>query len=296
MEPATEHASEALDLSLITAEGLYGIVPDVGLFVAEDIIAWRDTHGAFPDEKTLVGELGLGADIAAEVVRLVGGAGERASGVMPQGTVVDAKADANAPADANADAAESAQALRPSPVLPLPPRGWRKHIAAAVIVVVAANAGLGFAIFQTRREGRRAVAPVGAIASDLEAVKGGQAESRSALDATRSELEETRRELAKQASLLQATAASTNEIAARQTAADRELKLLANREAADFATLAARLRDRRNSDGIVGVNLGEAVQLIDAAQGKPPAPKSDSPPPPRTADHDKPGAAPLIDW
>jgi hypothetical protein len=424
MQPATASASESLDLSTITAEKIYDLVPDVGFFFAEDIVAWRDAHGGtFPDEKTLVGELGLAKDIAADVARLVigPGGGDRPSGVMPQGSVVagdaeaeaqaeaDAKAEAEAEADARADAEAKAvapdsgpylqadgfvevvepvaavAAPRPSPVPPpLPPsepppavepppvvalrsigaykpvlaavpavapppvsvappapvavapvavvpmsvaalkaaaaarvealepavaaapvavavapaRGRRWKIAAGVLVLVAANAGLAFGIVQTRREGRRAVAPIGAITSDLAGVKSEQAESRSALDATRNELEETKRELAKQASLLQATTASANELAAHQKATDRELKDLSNREAADVATLAARLRERRNADGTVGVNLGEAIQLIDAAQGKPPAPPKVEAPPPSShgADHEKPAATPLIDW
>ena len=97
-----------------------------------------------------------------------------------------------------------------------------------------------------------------------------------------------------QSSLLQATAASATELAAQQQTTDRELKELAKRESSDIATLAARLRERRNADGGVGVSLGEAVQLIDATNGTPPA-KVDVHAP-RAADHGKPAAAPPVDW
>lgn len=397
MQLATAHGSEALDLSSITAKGLCDIVPDVGLFVAEDIVAWRDAHGAFPDELTLITELGLRADTAAELSRLIGGDEasvlERPSGVQPQGRAVDASAaanemdeeagpdpveapdsgtylqadglvelidpapvassepppardspvpppipfpalravpaveasedaaDADAPgadadaahsdvdagadsdADADADSPEPAPAPAASaPSAPaavvaaaaVPGRRWRKHLVVGVVMVVAVNAGLAFGIVQTRREGRRAVRPIAAITSDLHALKGEQADSRSTLDATRAELEETRRELAKQSSLLQATAASATELAAQQQTTDRELKELAKRESSDIATLAARLRERRNADGGVGVSLGEAVQLIDATNGTPPA-KVDVHAP-RAADHGKPAAAPPVDW
>ncbi len=399
MQLATAHGSEALDLSSITAKGLCDIVPDVGLFVAEDIVAWRDAHSAFPDELTLITELGLRADTAAELSRLIGGDEasvlERPSGVQPQGRAVDASAaanemdeeagpdpveapdsgtylqadglvelidpapvassepppardspvpppipfpalravpaveasedaaDADAPgadadaahsdvdagadsdagADADADSPEPAPAPAASaPSAPaavvaaaaVPGRRWRKHLVVGVVMVVAVNAGLAFGIVQTRREGRRAVRPIAAITSDLHALKGEQADSRSTLDATRAELEETRRELAKQSSLLQATAASATELAAQQQTTDRELKELAKRESSDIATLAARLRERRNADGGVGVSLGEAVQLIDATNGTPPA-KVDVHAP-RAADHGKPAAAPPVDW
>ena len=395
MQLATAHGSEALDLSSITAKGLCDIVPDVGLSVAEDIVAWRDAHGAFPDELTLITELGLRADTAAELSRLIGGDEasvlERPSGMQPQGRAADASAaaneineeagpdpveapdsgtylqadglvelidpapvassepppardspvpppipfpalravpaveasedaaDADAPgadaahsdvdagaesdADAGADSPEPAPAPAASaPSAPaavvaaaaVPGRRWRKHLVVGVVMVVAVNAGLAFGIVQTRREGRRAVRPIAAITSDLHALKGEQADSRSTLDATRAELEETRRELAKQSCLLQATAASATELGAQQQTTVRELKELAKRESSDIATLAARLRERRNADGGVGVSLGEAVQLIDAANGTPPA-KVDVHAP-RAADHGKPAAAPPVDW
>ena len=350
MQLATAHGSEALDLSSITAKGLCDIVPDVGLFVAEDIVAWRDAHGAFPDELALITELGLRADTAAELSRLIGGdanENEKEAGPDPveapdsgpylqvDGLVelidparvassepppardspvpppipfpalravhVDAGADSDA--DADADSPEPAPAHAASaPSAPaavvaaaaVPGRRWRKHLVVGVVMVVAVNAGLAFGIVQTRREGRRAVAPIAAITSDLHALKGEQADSRSTLDATRAELEETRRELAKQSSLLQATAASATELAAQQQTTDRELKELAKRESSDIATLAARLRERRNADGGVGVSLGEAVQLIDAANGTPPARVDVHAP--RAADHGKPAAAPPVDW
>ena len=354
MQLATPRGSEALDLSSITAKGLCDIVPDVGLFVAEDIVAWRDAHGAFPDELTLITELGLRADTAAELSRLIGGdanenENEKEAGPDPveapdsgpylraDGLVelsdpapvassepppardspvpppirfpalravpaVEASEDA-ADADADADSPEPAPAPAASaPSAPaavvaaaaVPGRRWRKHLVVGVVMAVAVNAGLAFGIVQTRREGRRAVAPIAAITSDLHALKSEQADSRSTLDATRAELEETRRELAKQSSLLQATAASATDLAAQQQTTVRELKELAKRESSDIATLAARLRERRNADGGVGVSLGEAVQLIDAANGTPPARVDVHAP--RAADHGKPAAAPPVDW
>lgn len=350
MQLATPRTSEALDLSSITAERLCDIVSDVGLVVAEDIVAWRDAHGAFPDEPALIAELGLRADTAAELSRLIGGdANENEKGKEAGPDPVEAPdsgpylqadglvelsdpapvassepppardspvpppirfpalravpVDAGADADADADSPEPAPAPAASaPSAPaavvaaaaVPGRRWRKPLVVGVVMVVAVNAGLAFGIVQTRREGRRAVAPIAAITSDLHALKGEQADSRSTLDATRAELEETRRELAKQSSLLQATAASATDLAAQQQTTVRELKELAKRESSDIATLAARLRERRNADGGVGVSLGEAVQLIDAANGTPPARVDVHAP--RAADHGKPAAAPPVDW
>ena len=350
MQPAIGLASGPLDLSTVTAEGLYDLVPDVGFFLAEDIIAWRDAHeGRFPDETALIDELGLAADVAATVARLA----ERESGIMLRESPAIAesakeeKEEEEKAVDSTVAAPDSGpyfqadgvvELVEPAPAVaeeesprrsPLPPPlphapareldgiavtprdtaetaapvamvappapRWRRRIAAAVLVLVAVNAGLAFGIVQTRREGRRAVAPIGAISSDLATVKNEQAESRSALDATRNELEETRRELAKQASILQATTAAAGELAAHQKATDHDLKELANREASDVATLAARLRERRNADGSVGVNLGEAIQIIDAAQGKPAA-KVETHAAPRAAEHDKPAVTPAIDW
>jgi hypothetical protein len=49
--------------------------PELGLFSAEDIVTWRDSHGAFPTEDEMVKELGIDATIAAKVARELSAAG-----------------------------------------------------------------------------------------------------------------------------------------------------------------------------------------------------------------------------
>jgi hypothetical protein len=59
---------KACDPMTATAEELQKAFPDLGLFSAEDIVAWRIDHDAFPPETTLVGDLGLDRDLANRLV------------------------------------------------------------------------------------------------------------------------------------------------------------------------------------------------------------------------------------
>jgi hypothetical protein len=55
-----------MDPELMTASAsrLTELVPDLGLFSAEDIVAWRDEHGSFPDLTTLCDTIGLEKTVA----------------------------------------------------------------------------------------------------------------------------------------------------------------------------------------------------------------------------------------
>ena len=50
-----------------TADSLAERFPDLGAFVAEDIVGWHAQKGVFPDQTTLVSELGLPVELAASV-------------------------------------------------------------------------------------------------------------------------------------------------------------------------------------------------------------------------------------
>lgn len=54
----------SFDPSAVTADALLAQYPRLGLFAAEDIVAWRDANGVFPDASTLIG-FGVDADLAA---------------------------------------------------------------------------------------------------------------------------------------------------------------------------------------------------------------------------------------
>jgi hypothetical protein len=52
------------ELMTASASRLTELVPDLGLFSAEDIVAWRDEHGSFPDLTTLCETIGLDKTVA----------------------------------------------------------------------------------------------------------------------------------------------------------------------------------------------------------------------------------------
>ena len=58
----------SFDPGVVSAEGLIELFEGLGLFSAEDIIAWRGTNdGAFPDADTLASKLGLDGALAARI-------------------------------------------------------------------------------------------------------------------------------------------------------------------------------------------------------------------------------------
>ena len=97
MDPAhakkTSSPDPAADLQTASAEMLAERFPTLGLFAAEDVVAWRDTHGRFPEEQMLVSALGVPAALAAEVTRAYRASavtgGERTSATYAAGTVLD---------------------------------------------------------------------------------------------------------------------------------------------------------------------------------------------------------------
>lgn len=81
----------APDPMTASAEVLQTIFPDLGLFSAEDIVAWREQHGAFPNEATLVGTIGLDRELAMKILELASGEGSAATAVdaAPQDEAVE---------------------------------------------------------------------------------------------------------------------------------------------------------------------------------------------------------------
>ncbi|HSO38236.1 MAG TPA: hypothetical protein VLT33_37165, partial [Labilithrix sp.] len=208
------------------------------------------------------------------------------------------------PPDAPAVVPEASPAPQPAPDAPAAPAARRSRlpVVAGILVLLAANAGVVGGLVQTRREARRAVAPIAAVAADVQAVKEEQLQSQAKLAETRAELAETRRDVAKQAATLRGTVETLDATVARQKSADRELKDLATRQAQDVATLAQKMRlaERRSADGSFAVTLGEAAQLLDATEGAARrAPTGKIEPQvrrPDEAEKKTPAPAPAVDW
>ncbi|HSO34886.1 MAG TPA: hypothetical protein VLT33_20295, partial [Labilithrix sp.] len=143
MQAAIQHATPAVDLSTLSAARLCELVPALGLFPAEDIVAWRDAHGAFPDAQTLTAELGLPAEVATELLVAVGleAPAERVSGLHPQGTAELAD---DAPASAVEDDADDDDDddAPPEPETPAPDTGSYFPADGLVELVDDALAGL----------------------------------------------------------------------------------------------------------------------------------------------------------
>ncbi len=65
-------ASLAFDPNTASAEALLERYPDLGLFAAEDLVAWRTEHGPFESVAQLLA-LGINAELAAQLVADIGG-------------------------------------------------------------------------------------------------------------------------------------------------------------------------------------------------------------------------------
>src|SRR5688500_14928821 len=101
-------ANLQFDPNATSVDSLIELFPDLGLFSAEDIVAWRDKNGRFPDESTLVSEVGLDPALAALVANEAACAPESKE-------VATKEAEVAAPAEA-ADSTDSASEETPANV------------------------------------------------------------------------------------------------------------------------------------------------------------------------------------
>lgn len=161
-------------------------------------------------------------------------------------------------ADADADAPSVAPSSRTRP---------RRAPANAALfgLLIAANVGLAAGLLHTRREEKRAVAPIGV---QVDALRAAHEDVRARLDETHAQVQETRARVdAHEAAIARATAAA-NDAAARQRAAEQAAAERAARDARERAALTERVTrvERRTKD--LSYSLEEALDLIDAVQGK----------------------------
>ena len=101
---STPNSSPPFDLNLASVEALVERFPDLGLFSAEDVVAWREKNGPITTVRQLVDELGLPEDVAVALLRvahtetMAPTSGEFKTSIFP-GVVAPAPAVAAAPAD-----------------------------------------------------------------------------------------------------------------------------------------------------------------------------------------------------
>ncbi len=276
--PATARLT-AFDPSLVSAEGLAELFPDLGLFPAEDIVDWRGKHdGAFPDAETLAASLGIDGPLAARITEAAGRHGivevtEQIASVddiesdgdheTAETSVATAVSEATLPAASPAPSAPPVRTAPPPLPVPAstPSRLLRVHYVVAGLFVL--NAALVAGAVRLHLETKRTRAPIAAMSAEVSELRADQAgvqmkfeEGRAQLDETRIRLDETRARLDEQAHLLAATAQ-------RQKDDEHEAREHEAREARELAALSARVsRTDRHT-----YKLAEAIKLIDMVQG-----------------------------
>lgn len=391
---------KACDPMTATVEDLQKAFPDLGLFNAEDIVAWRTDHRAFPPETTLVGDLGLDRELARRLVEfatgwanatevtkeamtetpnasylfddeptandgrkpgptvsftdhpasgpgtatLIGVAPpppastpsrspeaapkaqsddfDRAAAALdeifhdrevpthptppPPAKLLSGDADEPAPSTVCAEAVSQPsndEGLEEKPVFESMPEvatkrgepetvevaggdGDRPTIASAVdedqeraarepatakkktarklvpallAVVLAANVGLGVGLFQTRRDERRALAPIAPMSAEVKSLHSGQATLEKELDKTKAALAETKARVDKHDQAITTTAHAVEKVAQDQKAAEEAA-------ARDTSSIQQRLANIERNRRETTYSLSEVVKIIDAVQ------------------------------
>ncbi len=185
------------------------------------------------------------------------------------------------------EAEDGSNAFEPPAAAHLP-RARSRMVPLFLGLVLLLNAGLLAGMLLLRRESRRAVASVPAISVDVKDLRDGHADTRGKLDETRKELEETRARLeetrgavSRHESVLTTTVETVNATVQRQKVADREAREREARETRELAILAARVTVvEKRADEAFTMSLKNAMQVVDAVQGRPAAPempKKDAP-------------------
>lgn len=82
--------SETFEWATVTADALAALFPRLGLFAADDVVAFRDQYGSFPDAATMV-SLGVDPGLAEQLWRGAG-AGDTLGAVAAPGPELDAVA------------------------------------------------------------------------------------------------------------------------------------------------------------------------------------------------------------
>jgi hypothetical protein len=279
----------AFDPLTTTVEALMSHFPDVGVLAAEDIVAYREQYGTFPDLETLVSVLGVEAELAESLLRdsdiparstlgpgFTAQPGQEAVVAVLAVPDVDAHAFAPVtqtepvPPEVLAAPVAPPQVVPPSLPSPLPqPARRRARIPFVVGALVLVNAVLGAGMLHLYREHQRAAAPVAALTVDMDALKAEQAE-------TKTKLADTRARVGKQDGVLARTAAKVDETAKRLVVDEEEAKEREARTTKEMAALGSRMRhvERGVVDGAYALSLKEAVKVIDAVR---PPPRSVAP-------------------
>ncbi|MDB4943023.1 MAG: hypothetical protein JWP97_2557 [Labilithrix sp.] len=295
--------SFCFDPSAVSAESLAEQFPDLGLFLAEDVVEWRRKNGAFPDQATLTGELGVPADLAARLSAGAASADRPAANDVeaPPRSEVEAPAayDVEAPAEpaeveeapaASAVSGPSIRVAAPSVVRlpPLPavvpesaatparteePAPAVTHVASPPprrpVAILAALLVVNLAVIGVAGasyvEQRRARKPIAAMGAEVGSLKAEQTTARERDADVQARITETQHKLAEQARALAETKARVAAAEARLRDDERKRRDRDAEEAQAAAALGSRVKRLEKQT----YKLDEALKLIDAVSASP---------------------------
>ncbi len=280
----------SFDPGVVSAEGLVALFEGLGLFSAEDIIAWRGTNdGAFPDANTLASTLGLDGALAARIAEAAArhelAKDATVAGVPAVADVADgepplaaAVAEASLPAEHAAAGSEDRVCSAPPPLpvaseppaapvpsravsVPAPAPGRRPRVYAVVAALFIVNAALVAGAIRLDLEVKREHVPMAAVSAEVTRLKADQVDVHAKLDEARAQIEQTRARLDEQTG-------AVAETAQRQKDADRDARERDAHDARELAALSARVsRTDKHT-----YKLDEAIKLIDLVEHRQPTP------------------------